>query len=289
MKPNVQMRPPQRKTVEPLIRQIEQRLQQILSPIDGAPRLLGEAMRYCVLSGGKGRRTNAQRPKRFRPLLCLGGCEAVGGTLRRALPVACAIELIHSYSLVHDDLPAMDNADERRGRPSCHRRFGEATAILVGDALLTKAFELLSANGVANARAILRTVGEAAGTSGLIGGQVLDLAISNQQSAISIKGLEEVAKRKTAALMTASVMAGGLAGEALSQDLTRLKTYGLRLGLAFQLMDDLHDQDGFVRAMGPEAVRRKAKALIDQAKRSLDPFGQQAGVLLELADWLAHS
>jgi len=258
---------------------LNQALERVLNAADGAPDILHEAMRYCVFSGGK----------RFRPLLCFGACEAVGGTWAKALPVACAVELIHTYSLVHDDLPAMDNADERRGRPSCHRRFGEATAILVGDALLTKAFELLSTNGITNALAILHTVGKAAGTTGLIGGQVLDLKSKIQNPKSKITELEEIARRKTAALIEASMVAGGLAGEASSQDLTRLKTYGSRLGLAFQLIDDLHDRDGFVRTVGPEAVRRKAKALIDQAKQSLGPFGRRAWILLELADWLAHA
>ena len=133
-----------------------------------------EAMLYCVFPGGK----------RFRPLLCLGAAEAVGATARQALPVATAMELIHTYSLVHDDLPAMDNADERRGRPACHRKFGEGNAILIGDALLTLAFELLGRNGTRNGLEIVRVIGQASGTTGLIGGQVMDLqAISHSVAA----------------------------------------------------------------------------------------------------------
>jgi geranylgeranyl pyrophosphate synthase len=139
----------------------------------GASARIAEAMRYCVLSGGK----------RFRPLLCLGGAEAVGGQARRALKAACAIELIHTYSLVHDDLPAMDDAAMRRGRPSCHRKFGEGNAILAGDALLTLAFELLGRNGTPNALGIVQTLGRGCGTTGLIGGQALDLRAAKDRRA----------------------------------------------------------------------------------------------------------
>lgn len=258
---------------------VERALHQVLRPSQGAPRVLGKAMRYCVLSGGK----------RFRPLLCLASCEAVGGEVRRALPVACAIELIHAYSLVHDDLPAMDNAEERRGRPSCHRRFGEATAILVGDALLTRAFELLGSNGTPNAPAILRTLGHACGTAGLIGGQVLDLRLASRVSRLGSDELEAIAKRKTAALITASVVAGGLAGQASPSALERLRRYGQRVGLAFQLIDDLHDDDGLVRVSGHGAVRARSLRLIAAAKRDLSPFRARAWALHALADWLGQS
>lgn len=251
---------------------IDRSLEQALKPVKGAPPRLEEAMRYCVMGGGK----------RFRPLLCLGACEAVGAPARQALPAASALELIHTYSLVHDDLPAMDNADERRGRASCHRKFGEATAILVGDALLTRAFELLSRDGLPNVLPILRIISEAGGTAGLIGGQVLDLAGDRG-------ALEETAQRKTAALMAASAVAGGLAGRASEASLRGLKRFGQRLGLAFQLHDDLHDGDGLVRAVGEDAVRRQARRLIAQAKEALAPFGRRAWVLQELADWLERS
>jgi geranylgeranyl diphosphate synthase type II len=342
---------PKSRRLSRVTRLVDHALAQALPSADGSPRLLHEAMRYCVQSGGK----------RFRPLLCLGACQAVGGTARKGLPVACAIELIHTYSLVHDDLPAMDNAPQRRGKPSCHRKFGEATAILVGDALLTRAFELLSADpstrapasldklgtpstrgtlseveGLAggsrsgcrprrvegssrarrsrvegrrsgapglpgglhripNVLAILRTLGKACGTSGLIGGQALDLqtdtkrvkSIVHSPQSI-VKELEEIARRKTAALIQASVVAGALAGDASSTQLACLRRYGSRLGLAFQLMDDLHDGDGLVKAIGSEAVRRRAQQLINRASGALAPFGSRARVLHELADWLAN-
>ena len=236
-------------------------------------------MRYCVLSAGK----------RFRPLLCIGGCEAAGGTGKRALPVACAVELVHAYSLVHDDLPAMDNADQRRGRPSCHRRFGEANAILVGDALLTRAFELLGDPALANAVPILRELGRSAGATGLVGGQVLDLEFGVRGSGFAIRRLEEIARKKTAALITASVVSGGLAAGAQASPLRSLRRYGAAIGLAFQMIDDVHDRDGLARSIPPERVRQRALRLIDAAKRAVRPFGIRAATLLELADWLAST
>ena len=235
------------------------------------PTLLHDAMRYAVFPGGK----------RFRPLLCLGACEAVTGDPEPALIAACAVELIHAYSLVHDDLPAMDNAEERRGKPSCHRRFGEANAILAGDALLTRAFEWLSLHDTVNALAILRTLGQASGASGLIGGQVLDLTRTDGASQ-----LERIARQKTAALMTASVVAGALAGDASPDALRHLRRFGERMGLAFQLVDDLHDRDGMARVMDPTAVRQRADRLLALAKQELRPFGARAWVLHALAEWL---
>ena len=234
-------------------------------------------MRYAIFSGGK----------RFRPLLCVAACEAVGAPAMRALPAACALELIHTYSLVHDDLPAMDNADLRRGQPTCHRKFGEGNAILVGDALLTLAFELLSGDGLPNALPIVRVIGQAAGTVGLIGGQVLDLqAISHSRSG-SEAAWRDIAQRKTAALITASVVAGGLAGRASRTTLKRLERYGRRIGLAFQLLDDVHDQEGLAQALGEEAARAEARRLIADALESVRPFGARAATLQALASWLA--
>jgi geranylgeranyl diphosphate synthase type II len=262
-----------------LVGLIDRSLERSLRAVNGSPKRLDEAMRYCVLSGGK----------RFRPLLCLGGCEAAGGRPEQALAAACAIELIHTYSLVHDDLPAMDDADERRGRPSCHRKFGEALAILVGDALLTRAFELLSRDGASHTVAILRTIAQASGTTGLIGGQVLDLQSTVHSPQSTVKRLEETARRKTAALITASVVAGGLAGRASTEALSRLRGFGQRLGLAFQLKDDLHDGDGLVGALGREAVDWRARHLIAAGERFLRPFGQRAWLLRALSAWLTES
>lgn len=256
---------------------VEQALARALPASNTVPPVVLEGMRYCVLSGGK----------RFRPLLCVGACEAVGRPARQALAVACALELIHTYSLVHDDLPAMDNADERRGQPSCHRKFGEGNAILIGDALLTLAFELLGRDGTPNSLAVIRTIGQACGGTGLIGGQVLDLQAISQPRTATERTLRDIAQRKTAALITASVVAGAMAGGASTTQVQRLKRYGQDLGLAFQIIDDLHDRDGLAQAIGIDAARVEAQRLIEHAHKSLTPFGKRAEILREVARWLA--
>ena len=269
-------RPPKTRRLERLTSLIDVTLHRALPKAAASPQVVHEAMRYCVFSGGK----------RFRPLLCLGACEAVGAAPRQALPVACAIELIHTYSLVHDDLPAMDNADERRGQPTCHRKFGEGNAILVGDALLTLAFELLGRNGTSHSLAIVRMIGRSCGTVGLIGGQILDLQAISQPRGSTERTLRDIAQRKTAALITSSVVAGGLAGGAGQSALKRLQRYGQGIGLAFQLIDDVHDHEGLAQAMGADEARAEAHRLIARAVSALEPFGKRAGTLRELAAWL---
>ena len=270
-------RPPKSRRLDRLTRLVDEALTRVLPTSSLVPQVIHEAMRYCVFSGGK----------RFRPLLCLGACEAVGTPLRQALPAACAVELIHTYSLVHDDLPAMDNADERRGQPTCHRKFGEGNAILVGDALLTLAFELLGRNGTSNALEVIRTVSHSCGTLGLIGGQVLDLQAISQPRTATERTLRTVAERKTAALITASVMAGALTGGGSASQLRRLRRYGQDIGLAFQLVDDVHDQEGLAQAMGSDVARAEAQRLIRHATKTLEPFGKRAEVLRQLSAWLA--
>ena len=272
---------PSRKThqLEQLTRLVEQELSRALPKSTQVPQVIHEAIRYCVWSGGK----------RFRPLLCLGGCEAVGASPRQALSVACALELLHTYSLVHDDLPAMDNADQRRGQPTCHRKFGEGNAILVGDALLTLAFEWLSRNGTPNSLAIIQTIGRACGTVGLIGGQVLDLQAISQPRTTTEQTLREIAKRKTATLIAASVVAGGLAGGGNVKQLKSLQRYGEHVGLAFQLIDDVHDRDGLAQTIGPEAASAEAQRLLHRAAEALDPFGKRAETLRQLAVWLGST
>jgi len=284
--------------IEGLARVVDAALARVLPERARGAGIVPEAMRYCVFSAGK----------RFRPLLCLGGCEAVGSPARRALRAACAIELIHTYSLVHDDLPAMDDAAMRRGRPSCHRTFGEGNAILAGDALLTLAFELLGGNGTPNSLGIIQMLGRSCGTAGLIGGQALDLeavhepdpprrlrvakpsvAGSRRARAATAATLREVARRKTAALITASVVAGGLAGGANARQRARLERYGQDLGLAFQLIDDVHDHDGLARTLGADAATREAHRLIGRALEALTPFGPRAAMLRELAARLSAS
>ena len=256
---------------------VDRTLDQWLPKAMTSPQVVYEGMRYCVLLGGK----------RFRPLLCLGACEVVGAPARQALSVACALELIHAYSLVHDDLPAMDNADQRRGQPACHRKFGEGNAILIGDALLTLAFEWLGRNGTLKSLAIIRTIAEACGPVGLIGGQVLDLqAISHPHTATE-RTLRDVAQRKTGALITASVLAGALAGGATSADLAPLRRYSESVGLAFQLIDDLHDQEGLAQVLGANIARAEAQHLVDRALKGLERFGSRAQTLCSLGEWLA--
>ena len=270
---------PKTSRLERLTRLIEQTLGRALPEAGRKPPVLHEAMRYCVLNGGK----------RFRPLLCLGACEAVGAPARRALAVACALEFLHAYSLVHDDLPAMDNADERRGQPTCHRKFGEANAILVGDALLTLAFEQLSHANVPNTRAILHTICQACGSQGLIGGQVLDLQMLGHPPSATESLLMAVAEWKTAALLRASVLAGALAGGGTPKQLALLRRYGQALGVAFQLIDDVHDGEGLAQAKGLDAARAEARRLIEQAVKPLAPFGRRAALLQQLAGWLAST
>ena len=264
--------------LERLGRLIEGGLADALKAVDEAPAILHDAMQYCIFSDGK----------RFRPLLCLAACEASGEPTRRALAAACAIELIHTYSLVHDDLPAMDNADQRRGQPSCHKKFGDAAAILVGDALLTLAFEHVSASRVSNTPRVLSTLAAASGTAGLIGGQILDLqATSDKRQATSEETLKEIARKKTGALIEASAVIGGLTANAPEPVLGRLRQYGQRVGLAFQLIDDLHDGNGLAPVMGAAAIRREATDLLHRAVETLAPMGRRADALRELAAWLA--
>ncbi|MBI4342228.1 MAG: polyprenyl synthetase family protein [Candidatus Omnitrophica bacterium] len=265
--------------LEPLTRLVDDALERALPKATLPPQVIHEAMRYCVFSGGK----------RFRPLLCLGGCEAAGAPARRAMTVAVALELLHTYSLVHDDLPALDNADERRGQASCHRKFGEGNAILVGDALLTMAFAWLGRDGTPNTLAIVREIGSACGTDGLIGGQILDLQAISQPRSSTERNLRDIAQRKTAALITASVVSGALAGGAEAEQIKRLRRYGQSAGLAFQLIDDVHDRDGLAQVMGTEAARQEAQRLIARAVEALEPFGRRAQTLRHLADWLLET
>jgi len=265
--------------LERLTRSVDRALLSALPTPRQAPPIIREAMRYCVFPGGK----------RFRPLLALGACEAVGAPARKALAVACAVEFIHTYSLVHDDLPSMDNAWDRRGRPSCHRKFGEAKALLVGDAFLTLAFEVLGRNGTRQSMDILRVLGRACGTEGLIGGQVLDLESGSWSQERRTERLEEVAQRKTAALITASVVAGGLAGGASAAQLRRLRAYGQSIGMAFQLIDDIHDGEALAQSMGAVAAGQRARRLLAGARRHIAPFNTRARTLGRLAAWLEQS
>lgn len=243
-------------------RVVDEALERYLPPADHPPAILHQAMRYCVFAGGK----------RLRPLLVLASAETCGGDLRAALPVACAVELIHTYSLIHDDLPAMDNSDTRRGRPTCHIAFGEAIAVLAGDALHALAFALIteaaSTVGAERALEMSREIALAIGTEGMVGGQVLDLlgegrTFPNAPPRPAVPRAEMVKAihlRKTGALIRACVRAGGILAGADRPVLTILSIFGERLGLAFQIIDDVLDVVGEDEKLGKRSGTDAAQA-----------------------------
>lgn len=219
--------------------------------------------------------------------MVLSACEACGGKQKDAIGAALAIELIHTYSLVHDDLPALDNDAMRRGKPTCHKKFGEANAILAGDALLTFAFELLAGIKPADrAVRILREISTAAGTHGMIGGQVADLEVPARKKNLTAHHF--ISERKTGALIRVSALAGAIAAGATSRKIKRMVRYGECLGLAFQIVDDILDGDGYCQAMSAKAAAGKASRLIEQAKKEVKIFGRKAKPLVFLADFLTQ-
>ena len=273
----------------------------VASPVDApAPAGLGDAMRYAVMDGGK----------RLRPLLVMAACDAVNGAVDAALRAACAVELIHAYSLVHDDMPCMDNDVLRRGKPTVHVRFGEAQALLAGDALQALAFELLTpddtlVNPQTQAR-LCRLLAQAAGYQGMAGGQAIDLASVGLP--LTSGQLHEMHRLKTGALLQASVMMGAACGTASPAALTALRDYGAAVGLAFQVVDDIldvtadaatlgktagkdaaQDKPTFVSLMGLQASRDYAQQLLAQALASLQTSGlQNTHTLQALADMLVN-
>ncbi len=252
---------------------------------DGAPDLVPErlyaAMRHLVFPGGK----------RLRPGFAFAACEAFGAPPQRALPVAIAVELVHAYSLVHDDLPCMDDDDERRGRPTVHVAFDEATAVLAGDALQARAFEVLaSADGVAPAVALqaLADVARAASADALVGGQALDLGFTAGGDDEARRVLD-VHLRKSAALIAAAATAGARFGGADAEQAETIHRFGLEVGVAFQIADDLLDaEDGdepcsLVRVLGPAAARVHAEQGLERALSRIDGLGEAGAALRELA------
>lgn len=240
------------------------------------PGRLREAMRYAVLQGGK----------RMRPVLTIAACQAAGGDTAHALPAACALEMIHAYSLVHDDLPAMDNDLERRGKPTVHVEFGHTNAILVGDALLTDAFEVLArgTEGVprANIADAVTIMARCAGINGMVGGQALDL-IAGQDIA-DLETLERVHALKTGGLYAAAGALGGLSSPtAAPEAATQLERYGLAFGIAFQHADDVLDDD-------QPSLRAEALARVDQltaeCRTIAEGFGEAGKPLVAIADWV---
>lgn len=275
---------------------INARLEKYIERAPGVPQRLQEAMAYSLLAGGK----------RLRPILVLLSCEACGGSAEAALPAACAVEMVHTYSLVHDDLPAMDNDDLRRGRPTNHVVFGEALAILAGDGLLTLAFEVLAADvtPAETAAACCADLARAAGMAGMVGGQVADLEAEGRTVA-SLEELEGVHRRKTGALLACSLTMGARIAGAGNDDLHRLASFGRCLGLAFQITDDLLDVCGTSRnmgkavqkdaargkltypsLMGEEASALRAQCQIAEACKWIEPFGERCRRLEALAQFV---
>ena len=265
---------------------IDRALDKFIPPASAYPAEIHRAMRYSLFPGGK----------RFRPILIIASAEAAGGKARLALPAACAIELIHTYSLIHDDLPAIDNDDYRRGRPSAHRKFGEAIAILTGDALLTLSFLLITRNaqrnGVSDSTVIriIREVADAIGNSGMIGGQVVDI---RREKKYTRKQVEYIHAQKTGALIEVSVRTGAiLAGATLAQ-LRNLTEYGKNIGLAFQIVDDAPDADkeknspNYVARFGKKASLEKVQDLVRKAGVKLTPFGEKGKILGQIAEGIA--
>lgn len=276
---------------------IDAAIRACLSESTGAPPCLVEAMRYSLDSGGK----------RLRPALVLWSCELCGGAAESAMPAALAVECIHTFSLIHDDLPAIDNDDFRRGRPSNHKQFGEAAAILAGDAILSLAFEILSrqATDAGTTVALIRELAEATGSRGLIGGEIDDL--ESESHTASVDAVARIHSTKTARLFQAACRLGALSAGADGSQISALSTYGHELGMAFQAADDLLDVTGsfenmgkpvqkdevackqtYARAVGIEEARRIAIAHSRRAASALAPFGDQAARLIALARYVVE-
>jgi geranylgeranyl diphosphate synthase type II len=262
------------------------------------PERIYDAMRYSLMAGGK----------RLRPILCLATCEMTGGTIEMAVPTACALEMIHTMSLIHDDLPAMDNDDYRRGKLTNHKVYGEAVAILAGDGLLAYAFEFVAmeTQNVAPVQLlnVVARLGRAVGAAGLVGGQCVDLD-SEGRSDVSIETLDFIHRHKTAALLEASVVCGAVLTESSDEEIQRLSRYAQYIGLAFQIVDDILDITSTQAELGKtagkdlqaqkvtypsiwgiEGSKQKAQQLIADAKDELTPFGPSAQPLMALADYI---
>lgn len=277
-------------------RQIDEALDTLLPASDQRPQSIHQAMRYSVFAGGK----------RLRPALCLEAGRATGADEGELIGIACAIEMIHTYSLVHDDLPALDNDDLRRGQPTVHKKFGEALAILAGDALLTRAFQILSSVEANHTRyekrlRAMREIAGAVGTvDGMIGGQVADVEAEGE--VVSLDLLQYIHSSKTGALIRASVRAGAVMGEASESRIEALTAYGSKIGLAFQIVDDILDRVSSREVLGKtpgkdrskkkatypalfglDSSWRRARELVSEAVTQLQDFGEEAGHLRELA------
>ncbi len=280
---------------------VDKYLLKILGTPGGYPPTLYQSMHYSLFAGGK----------RIRPILSIASDEAVGGQIESVITVAAAIEIIHTYSLIHDDLPSMDNDDMRRGKPTNHRVFGEAAAILAGDALLTLAFTALSDNTLhenippEKLLPIIHEIGLGSGHCGMVGGQQID--IESEGKRLDLKTLEEMHMKKTGALIRASVRSGGIAGGATENQLMALTDYGEKIGLAFQIADDILDVEGGIeevgKATGKDISHKKntypaliglnesktlAERLLAEAVETLKGFGERAEPLRMIAEYIVE-
>jgi geranylgeranyl diphosphate synthase type II len=268
-------------------------LDQWLPRANTRPASLHKAMRYSVFAGGK----------RLRPVLCLAAAEACGGSIKAALPAACALECVHTYSLIHDDLPCMDDDDLRRGKPTSHKVFGEAVAVLAGDALLAMAFEILCKSPRPLLPALVNELARAAGSRALVAGQTADLEAEGRL--LGKRDVLFIHEGKTAAMIAAATRMGAITADGSVKKQATLGAFGRGLGLAFQIVDDILDatqttsqlgksagkdardaKSTFPAAVGMDAARAEARRLTRAAQRALDPLGSKASVLRQLADHL---
>ncbi len=287
--------------IEERKRLIDDWLDSFIPPEETPPSTIHKAIRYALFPGGK----------RIRPILCIAAAEIAGGRAQDVLPAACAIEMIHTYSLIHDDLPCMDDDDFRRGRPTVHKVFGEAIAVLAGDGLLSLAFEALSSvsaypdPSIARIMTVIQEIAVASGTRGMVGGQVADIEAEGKQTH-SLEEVEFIHLNKTAKMIEVSLKAGAILAGAGHREVERLSEYGRKLGLAFQIVDDILGEIGdekklgkpvkrdrelnkatYPSVVGIEGSRDRARKLVEEAKEALSIFEEEkCWVLKELADFV---
>lgn len=274
-------------------------LRDICASFVSTPGILRNAMEYMLFSNGK----------KIRPILAIAACEAKGRSADDFLPCFCTLEMIHTYSLIHDDLPCVDNDDTRRGRPTCHRAFGDAVAIMAGDGLLTEAFRVLTDQRFTErvspkiSKQIVFEIAHAAGAEGMVGGQVMDIIYENKEGTRNI--LHYIHSHKTAAMLRASVRVGAIAGGARARELKGFTRYGDAIGLAFQIMDDILDVEGdeemvgkklkkdankqtYVKHYGILASKYKLEQLVDEAVRSIAFLGDNGRILEDIARFIGN-
>lgn len=250
---------------------IDKALDVYLPSVSLKPQIIHRAMRYSVFPGGK----------RIRPVFTLAGFEICGGKGNKAMPAACGIELVHSSTLIHDDMPCMDDDDFRRGKKACHKKFGESIALLAGDGLLMLAFQVITESGNME---VVKEISKTVGTRGTIGGQVADILARDLKPEAQRKYIEYINLNKTAVLFEAAVKSGGIIAGAGRKEISALGNFGRDIGLTFQLLDDLKDKDGYARLFGINRTKEKAEFLAKKAKSHLNIFGKKAETLLNLAD-----